>query len=343
MKLTRSAHNPILSPEPAHEWEARVVTNPGAWRDPETGDVCLLYRASGYDEELFTHFGLARSSDGIHFHRVGSEPVLSPSQDGFDAGCVEDARVVRMDDWYYITYATRPFPPGKYWLHPSQRSYNPPDCPDDFPWVLRENATTTGLLLTKDFKRFIRAGRMTSAVNDDRDVILFPERINGKFAMLHRPMNWVGPRYGTDYPAMWISFSDDLLNWQDSRLFCIAEMAWEGGKIGGNTPPIRTQDGWLTLYHSVGKDGCYRLGALLLDLQNPLRILGRSLSPLLEPEEPYEKEGYYNGCVFPCGKVVIDGVLHVYYGAADKYIGLATCSLDELLADLRQSANVAAL
>jgi len=338
MKLTRCAHNPILSPEPSHEWEARVVTNPGAWRDPETGEVYLLYRASGYDEELLTYFGLAKSIDGVHFQRTSSQPVFSPSLDGFDAGCVEDARVVRMGDWYYITYAARPFPPGKYWLPPTEREYSPPVCPDEFPAALRHNLTSTGLLLTRDFRNYIRAGRMTSAVNDDRDVVLFPEKFGGRFAMLHRPMNWVGPAYGTRDPAIWMSFSDDLLNWKQSRLLCKAEMEWEGGKVGVNTPPLRTSDGWLTLYHAVGKDGFYRLGALLLDLEDPSRIIGRSQTPLLEPEEPYETNGYYNGCVFPCGKVVIDGVLHVYYGAADKCVGLATCSLDDLLADLTRPA-----
>jgi predicted GH43/DUF377 family glycosyl hydrolase len=334
MKLTRCPENPILSPNPANAWEALVTTNPGAWYDPASGLVYLLYRAAGSDPEHRIHFGLAVSQDGVHFERVSDQPVFSPSLDGPDAGCVEDPRIVKFGDWYYVTYAARPFPPGQYWLSPENQAYRPPSLPSEFPWLLRENSTWTGLALTRDFRSWQRAGRLTNPLVDDRDVILFPEKIGGKFWMLHRPMNWVGPQYGTQYPAMWISSSDDLLSWSDSRLLATAEFEWENKKIGGNTPPIRTEYGWLSLYHAVGSDRHYRLGALLLDLDNPAIVRHRSHDWLLQPEEWYELEGPYQGVCFPCGKVVIDGTLYVYYGGADQYIGLATCSLDDLLAYL---------
>ena len=98
-----------------------------------------------------------------------------------------------------------------------------------------------------------------------------------------------------------------------------------------NTPPIKTKDGWLTIYHAVGSDKHYRLGALLLDLENPAKILARTKDWIMQSQEDYEINGYYKGCVFPCGKVVIDGTLFVYYGAADKYVALATCDLQEFL------------
>jgi len=148
-------------------------------------------------------------------------------------------------------------------------------------------------------------------------------------------MNWVGDSYGTKAPAMWISFSEDLLSWQESKILATAKLEWEGGKIGGNTPPLRTEEGWLTLYHAVGADWRYRLGALLLDLQDPSIVRHRSADWLLQPEESYELEGYYPGVVFPCGKVIIGGKLFVYYGGADKYVGLATCQLKELLRYLK--------
>lgn len=335
MKLQRYSGNPILSPIPDSPWESRVVANPGVWLDPESGEIKMLYRASGSDDELKVHFGLATSKDGFHFERASAEPVFSPSADGFDAGCVEDPRIVKMGEWYYVTYASRPFPPGHYWLPPEQRPFNPPQCPPEFPWTLRENATSTGLALTKDFRTWIRAGRITSPALDDRDVILFPERVNGRFVLLHRPMNWVGPRYGTEYPAMWISFSDDLLCWQDSRLLAKAELPWENNKIGGNTPPIRTADGWLEIYHAVGTDGHYRLGAMLLDLDDPSIVRKRTPDWILQPEEPYELVGYYTGCVFPCGAVVLNDTLFIYYGGADKYVGIATCPIEGLLSALR--------
>jgi predicted GH43/DUF377 family glycosyl hydrolase len=162
-------------------------------------------------------------------------------------------------------------------------------------------------------------------------VVLFPEKVQGKYVMLHRPLEWVGEAYGTDFPSIWISKADDLLGFRESRLLAKSMFDWEHGKIGANTPPIRTERGWLTIYHAVGSDMYYRLGALLLDLESPEKVTHRTRDWILQPEAEYEIEGFYRGCAFPCGKVVIDGALFVYYGAADKYIAVATCPLDELL------------
>ena len=253
MKLQRYSGNPILSPNPANPWESIVATNPGAWYDAATGQVVMLYRAAGADAEHRVHFGLATSRDGYHFTRVSDEPAFSPSLNGFDAGCVEDPRVIKIGDWYYVTYASRPFPPGEYWLKGEAKRYNAPACPPEFPWMLRSNATWTGLALTRDFREWIRLGPITHGLDDNRDVILFPEKVGGKFVMLHRPTNLFGPEYDLEHPAMWISFSDDLLNWKRGQVLAKGECEWEGGKIGGNTPPIRTEHGWLTLYHAVGR------------------------------------------------------------------------------------------
>jgi len=331
LRLERFAGNPILSPVPGSDWEGLVTCNPGAWYEPEEGTIYLLYRAAGDDPAHRIHFGLATSADGLHFERASDRPVLSPSEDNWDGGCVEDARIVKMGDWYFVTYATRPFPPGQYWKPENSGPWKPADPAPEFPWILRENATSTGLALTRDFRKWIRAGRMTNPTVDDRDVILFPERIGGRFAMLHRPMDWVGPRYGVEYPSIWMAFSYDLLHWTDSKLLATAELPWENRKIGGNTPPVRTEAGWLTIYHAVGADHRYRLGAMLLDLNDPARVLGRTRDWILQPEEWYEIEGYYRGCVFPCGKVVMGDTLFAYYGGADKYVGVATCSVSDLI------------
>ena len=112
MKLERYDGNPILSPNPKNAWESEVTTNPGAWYDEKTGTVYLLYRAAGADPEHKIHLGLAVSNDGYNFERTSDQPVFSPSVDGFDAGCVEDPRIVRMGNYFYVTYACRPFPPG---------------------------------------------------------------------------------------------------------------------------------------------------------------------------------------------------------------------------------------
>jgi len=137
------------------------------------------------------------------------------------------------------------------------------------------------------------------------------------------------------YPSIWLKYSDDLLNWEDKPSFLLLsgrEGSWEE-KIGGSTPPIRTDAGWLVLYHGVehGGLGYYRVGALLLDLKNPLIVLGKTPSYIMEPEFDFEINGYYNGCVFPTGNVEKNGILYIYYGGADKYVGLATCNINDLV------------
>lgn len=337
MKLIRCSDQPVLSPLPGSPWESLVTTNPSAWYDAGTGEVSLLYRAAGHDPEHKVWFGLAKSRDGVNFTRCSAEPVFGPSADGFDAGCVEDPRIMKIDDWFYVTYASRPYPPGEYWKPEAEQGYRRPATGADFPWIMRRNATATGLALTQDFKSWIRAGRLTNPTVDDRDVMLFPEKIGGRYAMIHRPMNWHGEGYPCARPSMWISYSDDILHWTDSKLLAqgIGD-GWEAGKIGGNTTPIKTPDGWLTLYHAVGPDKFYRVGALLLDLEDPSIVRYRTRDWILQPELPWEIDGYYKGVVFPCGKVVIDGRLFVYYGGADKYVGVAACPLDELLAYMRE-------
>ena len=330
VKLKRFQGNPILSPNPANDWEDLAVFNPAAWYDEDKKQVLLLYRAAESGPEYKCYFGLATSSDGYNFERVSDKPVLGPSVDGFDASTIQDPRMVKMGEYYYITYACRFFPFGQFWM-PKEQQYKPPVCPPDFPRVIRNNATSTGLVLTKDFKSFIRAGRITDPLLDDRDVILFPEKIDGRYYLIHRPLEWVGPEYGTEHAAAWISSAEDLLGFRDSKLLIKKKYDWEAGKLGVNTPPVKTEHGWLTIYHAVGNDKYYRLGALLLDLKDPGKVLHRTPDWIMQPERDYEIKGCYQGCVFPCGKVVIDDTLFVYYGAADKYVGLATCRLDELL------------
>jgi len=333
-QLKRHDANPILSPNPKNDWESAVATNPAAWVDPETNDVVMLYRAAGKDPQHRVVLGMARSQDGVAFTRCSDKPVFEPSLDGFDAGCVEDPRVIRIDGWYYMTYAARATPPGQYWILPaSKRPWTPEPFPDDMPWHVRENHTATGLAVTRDFKTFVRAGRLTNRTVDDRDVILFPEKINGRYYMLQRPMQWAGDGYGTEHPAMWISSGEDMLAMSEPQLLIKAKYDWET-KVGGNTSPIRTEHGWLTLYHAVGPDKHYRLGALLLDLDNPAIVRYRTPDWIMQPEADYETQGLYNGCIFPCGKLVRDGKLMVYYGAGDIHVGLATCDFDALMAHM---------
>lgn len=337
MKLKKYSGNPILSPNPANFWENLVVCNPAAWH--ENGKFYMLYRAAGNDAEHKIYIGLAESLDGYNFKRVSDKPVLSPTKDGFDGGAVEDPRVVKFGDEFYVTYAFRAYPPGQYWKNEydevvvSEHNEFAPKC-------LRENIGNTALAVSKDLKTFKKIGRLTEPSLDDRDVILFPEKIKDKFYMLHRPKNYVGAEYGTEHPAIWIKSSDDLMTWNvPSKLLFKGEEWWEE-KIGGNTPPIKTDEGWLMLYHGVDKDFCYRVGAALLDLNDPTTVLYKTKDFIMEPETSEEKAGLYKwGVVFPTGNVLLDGTLYVYYGASDQWCCVATANIEELVAFIKENSR----
>lgn len=342
MKFKKYAGNPILGPKEENAWEESVATNPAAWYDEENDEFILIYRAAGHDEKHIVVLAMAKSKDGFHFERCSDEPLFAPEATGADSGCMEDPRIVKFGEFYLITYASRMNPPGHYWKLDngdlSGLSYVPPHfrekLPDFLPAAFRTNLTSTHLLITKDFKEYWRAGRMTDATVDDRDVIIFPEKINGKFYTLHRPMSWTGPEYGTDHPAVWIAASNDLLEHKKLQLLIQAEFEWEC-KVGGSSPPLKTKDGWLMLYHAVGPDKYYRTGALLLDLNDPTKVLCRTPDWLMEPDQEWETEGFYNGVAFPCGNVIKDNTLYVYYGGGDVVCAVATCDVNELLGYLK--------
>jgi predicted GH43/DUF377 family glycosyl hydrolase len=327
MKLNKHPDNPILLPHPSNPWENLAVCNPGVIHDQ--GVFHMLYRAAGNDAEHVIHFGLATSEDGIHFKRESDHPILSPSADGPDAGCIEDPRIVKLDGHFYITYAYRAYKPKQYWLSENNAAYSPND--PSLPPLFGHNMTASGLLMSDDLRTFRRLGRITRPDVDDRDVILFPDKVDGKYVMLHRPMQWVGPEYGTEFPAIWISFSDDLLCWSDSVLLAKGQAGWEC-KIGGSTPPLRTDEGWFVIYHAVDALGVYRVGVLMLDLKDPTRVIARTPEPVMEPEAAFEWHGLYpHGVVFPTANVVVDDVLYVYYGCADQSIGVATANFPALV------------
>ncbi|MEM1409021.1 MAG: glycosidase, partial [Bacteroidota bacterium] len=193
MKLSKHSSNPIFTPNKKNEWERLIVCNPGVYLD--NNKFYMLYRAAGDDKEHVIRFGLATSEDGVNFKRQSDYPVLGPSREGPDMGCVEDARIVKFDDYYYVTYAFRPFPPGQYWNFKHDEVLVQ-DHGENAPKFIKNNMANSALAITKDFKNWLKLGRITDSDLDDRDVILFPEKINGKYAMLHRPKEWVGEQWG---------------------------------------------------------------------------------------------------------------------------------------------------
>lgn len=335
MRLNKFEGNPILSANAKNDWESLCVLNPAVIYEPIDKTFYMLYRAAGNDKTHYIHLGLATSKDGFHFTRQSDMPALSPDYDNADGGCIEDPRLIKLGDWYYLTYASRPYAPGCYWEKDWKRLG---DNPEFGPKFLKTNATLTHLAISKDMKKWKKLGRITDSRFDDRDVILFPEQVDGKFVKLSRAMEWCGEGYPNKNPAIWISFSDDMMEWKNHELLMEGEQAWEDKKIGGSTPPLKTEKGWLTIYHGVSEaDGAYRVGAVLLDLHDPRKIVARLKDFILEPEFDYEKKGYYNGCVFPTGNVILGDDLFVYYGAADKFVCVATTKVSILLDELEKN------
>lgn len=176
------------------------------------------------------------------------------------------------------------------------------------------------LASTADFHTWERHGIVIPGP-DNKDAALFPRRVNGRYVMFHRIP-----------PAIWLAFSDDLLQWSDyQRIIEPRAELWDALKVGAGGPPLETPDGWLVIYHGVDHDRVYRLGVALLDLEEPTRVLYRATAPILEPEESWELAGDIPNVVFTCGTAELDGEYYVYYGGADKVIGLATAPKDELL------------
>jgi predicted GH43/DUF377 family glycosyl hydrolase len=240
-----------------------------------------------------SHIRLARSRNGVDFE-VENAPFIYPSNRYELFGC-EDPRVVAIDGVYYINYSS-----------------------------VSDLGISTSLVRTRDFAAIDRMGVIFAP--DNRDVCLFPEKIGGYYWALHRP---APAHFGS--PGIWIAKSPDLLHWGDHRILLqSSQSGWDQRKVGGGAPMIKTEKGWLQIYHGVDESQRYCLGALLLDLADPTLIVARLREPLMEPFAVYEKEGFFGNVVFTCGATVRGDVLHIYYGAADEVIGLATISLNHL-------------
>ena len=333
MKFVKYKNNPILTKNPKNDWEALCVLNPAVIYSEELKKFVMLYRAAGNDKQHYIYLGLALSDDGIHFVRQSDKPLIAPDVNGADGGGVEDPRLVKIEDYYFLTYASRVFAPGQYWREDKEYFGFQPKAG---PKVLIYNDTETHLAVSKDLVHWKKLGRITDSRNDDRDVVIFPEKVNGQYVKISRAMNKVGKEFGTDKPSIWISFSNDLLEWpREEELLYKGEEDWESEKVGGSCPPVKTPYGWLFIYHGVSsKDKNYRVGAMLLDLNDPRKIIAKTKNFLMEPEEHFETDGFYSGCVFPTGIVEVKDEYYIYYGAGDQCICLATVNKQALLDSL---------
>jgi len=327
MKLTRYKGNPILRPR-GYDWESVAVFNPAAIH--KGGKIHLLYRAIGDYLNYISHLGYAAFDEDLRLLERSEEPVFGPDQRLWEVS-VEDPRLTEIDGQLYMTYVVTPTP-------------SPPGAVRVRHGLPRRQEAITRIALARiedDFRGFTRLGIITPYDADERDTVLFPERIDGRYAALHRPSNWVGPGYGTELPGIWFAYLDSLDGGKmyGHRLIMSPREEWESYKIGPGAPPIRTEEGWLLIYHGVDRDRVYRAGAALLDLKEPWRVIARTKEPILVPEEPYELEGDMPRVVFPEGAVVIDGRLLVFYGGADKVCCVAEAELDELIEYLLHLEN----
>jgi predicted GH43/DUF377 family glycosyl hydrolase len=344
IRFTRCPENPIVVPG-LYEWRMATVFNPGVLYDD--GRFYMYERAAGGLRPFHCYIGMLESDDGIHFTHVTDQPVFTPEMAGSKYGSVQDPRVVQIDGLYYMTYAFRPYAWNSYPTGLGVPESHEVQFPG-FSGRSEENQTRSGIAISTDRVHWKHHCWATPQEVDDRDVILFPAKIGGRFALLRRPLRFVSPDHrsiqameasGTSIPGIWICFSDDLQTWTEPKLLIQPEYAWEGGRIGGSTPPIQTDQGWLVLYHGVEtlhpptRRVCYRLGAMMLDLDDPTVVLARTPHFIMEPEAYYERFGLYiPNVIFPTASVVKEGLVHLYYGVCDTAIALATVPLDELVA-----------
>lgn len=356
MGTTRAAENPILTPamvRPSRDdFEVVGVFNPAAVKLPN-GETALLLRvaeaprdvpkdevaAPVYDAAArkvvvrtfrrdmpgidlsdtreidaggetwltsISHFRLATSKDGVRFV-VDERPAFEAANELEGFG-VEDPRITALDDGTFVMNYT----------------------------AVSEHGIATGVATAAggDLRRWERRGVAFAPQN--RDVTIFPERVGGAYAALHRPM----PE-GIGHPAIWWASSPDLVRWGDHRFVAGRRKgAWDDLKIGGGAPPFRFdaggKRGWLAVYHGVTAEPLtYALGALLLDERDPSRVLARSHTPILAPEAPYEKRGFFGNVVFTCGTVLHGDAVRVYYGAADGVTAVADVPLEDIASGLR--------
>jgi predicted GH43/DUF377 family glycosyl hydrolase len=296
----RHKNNPILC---ATDWPYPVnsVFNPGATILAD-GSTLLLCRVE--DRRGLSHLCAARSANGVDNWQIDSQPTLQADPEHYpeELWGIEDPRITYMPELkqYAVVYT-----------------------------AYSRGGASVALALTEDFRHFERYGVIMQP--EDKDAALLPHRIDGRWALIHRPVGSTGAH-------MWISYSSDLIHWGGHKQILEARLGgwWDANKIGLSSPPIETPQGWLTIYHGVRMNAAgsiYRLGLALFDLKNPESCLKRSAEWVFAPEAPYERRGDVDNVVFPCGLTIApDGdTISLYYGAADTNIALATGSIRGLL------------
>lgn len=325
-RLEKHDKNPIITPVMHHAWQSDATFNPAAVHDGEK--FHFIYRAMG--PQNTSVLGHAESTNGLDVNYRSDEPIYTPRKSfetpggspntwfmsgGGYGGC-EDPRVtwIKEDQRFYLTYI----------------AYNGANAP----------RVALASISEEDFKNKNwdwSSPKLISKPHEvNKNAVVFPEKIGGKYVVMHRV-----------FPNILIDLLDDLDF--DSPRYLKGEYkipptadGWDSRKVGAGPPPIKTSDGWLLIYHAVDdkNDSQYKIGAMLLDLNEPWRVLHRTQQPILEPDQWYENNGFKAGVAYPCGAVINDNRLFVYYGGADKFTCVASKNLDEFLYELKTNHEV---
>lgn len=243
-----------------------------------------------------SYLRLFSSDDGIHFKPEALELHGKGYAERFG---IEDCRVSKIEDTFYLTYT-----------------------------AVSDNGVAVGLRTTEDWQHFENHGLIFPPHN--KDVALFEEKINGKYYALHRPTS---KNIGGNH--IWLAESPDGLHWGNHQ--CILKSRpnyWDSARVGAGAAPIKTEKGWLEIYHGANETHRYCLGAVLLDLENPVIVLARTEEPIMQPKESYELNGFFGSVVFTNGHLVNGNELTIYYGAADEFICGAKFSIEEIFSQL---------
>ncbi|MEI6238559.1 MAG: hypothetical protein WCP15_03440 [bacterium] len=304
--IKRHDDNPVLLPFPDHKWESRAVFNPGAL--DLDGTVRILYRAMSFDRT--STFGYAESKDGEFITYRDPNPVYIPRAEfelkkgdpNGNSGC-EDPRMTVLGDRIYVCYT----------------AYD----------GVQKPRVAVSYISKKDFLdrkwNWSMPIPLTPAGIDDKDACLFPEKVNGKYVFIHRVQHVICLNY-LDNLDFIPGEVEKCINIIEPRLGM-----WDGAKVGLSSIPHKTEKGWLLFYHGIDSVGVYRMGAVLLDLEDPTHVISRTSDAVFEPKEQYEKFGEVPNVVFPCGSVIRGDTVYLYYGGADTVTGVAMLSLSHLL------------
>jgi len=243
-----------------------------------------------------SHLRIARSKDGVNFE-IEDKPAMYPCNKYEEFG-IEDPRIVFFEEegFYYINYS-----------------------------ACASIGVTTNLARTRDWKNFERLGVIFTP--DNKDVCIFPRKINGKYYALCRPASAEYRRR-----EIWISESPNLTCWGNHKqLMEVNTNDWDGGRIGSSAVPFETEEGWVEIYHAADETNRYCLGVVILDKDDPTKVIAKGKAPLMEPETDYEKYGFFGNVIFNCGVLCEDGMIKIYYGAADTCMAYAEVPLQEVL------------